>query len=84
MEIRFAQSARKHRIGKGEAQYVMEHYSAELVIGELGAPDQMVWIGLDKRMRELEIAALVLEEYLLVVHVMPTSLRRRKRRWQEK
>ena len=36
-----------------------------------------VWIGLDDRGVELEIVAVVLQAELLVIHVMPTALRRK-------
>jgi hypothetical protein len=37
---------------------------------------RLVWIGLDGRGIELEIVALDLEDAVVVIHVMPTSLRR--------
>jgi hypothetical protein len=33
---------------------------------------------------ELEIIAVVLDEYLLVTHVMPANFRRRKKTWLNK
>lgn len=36
----------------------------------------MVWVGPDDRGIELEIVAVVLPDELLVIHVMPTALRR--------
>jgi hypothetical protein len=41
-------------------------------------PDRLVWTGPDDRGLELEIVALDLADYLLVIHVMPTQLRRRQ------
>lgn len=35
------------------------------------------WIGEDDRGVELEITAVVLADYLLVIHVMPTQYRRK-------
>ena len=40
------------------------------------ADDRLVWIGLDDRGIELELVALDLDEAVVVIHVMPTSLRR--------
>jgi hypothetical protein len=40
------------------------------------ADARLVWIGADDRGIELEIVALDLEDALVVIHVMPTSLRR--------
>lgn len=38
---------------------------------------RLVWIGDDDRGVELEIVALDLPDGIIVIHVMPTSLRRR-------
>lgn len=45
---------------------------------------QYVWVALDDRELELEIIGLVLEDYVLITHVMPTSLRRRRKEWLPK
>jgi len=84
MEIRFAQSARKHRIGKARVNYVMENNPHTVITSQDGKKVQWVWIATDDRGLELEIVAVVLEQYLLVTHVMPTSLRRRNKNWQQK
>jgi hypothetical protein len=42
---------------------------------------RLVWIGLDDRDIELEIVAIELADLMLVIHVMPTQLRRRGSRW---
>ena len=81
MEIRFAQSARKHRIGKARVNFVMENSSYTLISSQDSEKVQWVWIAKDDRGLELEIVAVVLEQYLLITHVMPTSLRRRKKNW---
>jgi hypothetical protein len=41
------------------------------------ADARLVWIGEDDRGIELEIVALDLNDAIVVVHVMPTALRRR-------
>ena len=84
MEIRFAQSARKHRIGKARVNFVMENNSYTVISSQDSEKIQWVWIAKDDRGLELEIVAVVLEQYLLVTHAMPTSLRRRKKNWQQK
>lgn len=48
----------------------------------IGGAEDWLWIGADDRGRELEIIAVQVtpaegEAYLLVIHVMPTQLRRR-------
>ncbi len=40
------------------------------------ADARLVWVGLDDRGIELEIVALDLEDAVVVLHVMPTGLRR--------
>jgi len=84
MEIRFAQSARKHRIGKARVNFVMDNNSYTVISSQDSEKVQWVWIAKDDRGLELEIVAVVLEQYLLITHVMPTSLRRRKKDWQQK
>ena len=81
MVIRFAQSARKHRIGKARVNFVMENNSYTVISSQDSEKIQWVWIAKDDRGLELEIVAVVLEQYLLITHVMPTSLRRRKKNW---
>ncbi len=38
--------------------------------------EALVWVGLDDRGLELEIVAVVLPDLYVVIHVMPTALRR--------
>jgi hypothetical protein len=78
MRIKFTQAARKHRIGKARVLFVIESYSPSFLEGDLDYLDRYVWIGKDDRGVELEIVALILEEYLLITHVMPTDLRKGK------
>ena len=84
MEIRFTKSARKHRIGKGRALYVIENYSPGYVHGRLNTKDKLIWVGIDDRGLELEIVAVAGNDYLLVIHVMPTIFRKAHKRWQLK
>ena len=64
--------------------FVMENNSYTVISSQDSEKIQWVWIAIDDRGLELEIVAVVLEQYLLVTHVMPTSLRRRKKNWQQK
>jgi len=80
MRIKFTQASRKHRIGKTRVLFVMENYSPSLLEGNLDYIERYVWIGKDDRGLELEVVALILEEYLLITHVMPTDLRKGKRK----
>ena len=59
--------------------FVMENNSYTVISSQDSEKVQWVWIAKDDRGLELEIVAVVLEQYLLTTHVMPTTLRRRKR-----
>ena len=83
MQIKFTQAARKHRIGKAHALFVIENNPFFVVTDEVGRV-QRVWQGLDDRGVELQVIAVVLKEYLLVTHVMPANFRRRKKTWGPK
>ena len=83
MHIKFTQAARKHRIGKARALFVIENNPFLLVTSEEERV-QRVWQGPDDRGVELEIIAVVLNGYLLVTHVMPANFRRRKKTWGPK
>lgn len=77
-EIRFTQSARRHRIGRASARHVLATTYPTPVTTGSGA-DAWLYVGPDERARELEIVALEVADagqpYLLVIHVMPTQLR---------
>jgi hypothetical protein len=60
-------------LGKGQVLYLIESSSPESIQETSEEFQQLVWVGLDDRGVELEIVALVLPEYILVIHVMPTS-----------
>lgn len=79
-EIRFTQSARRHRIGRASARHVLATTDPTPVSTSSGG-DAWLYVGPDERGRELEIIALEVQPaaapqpYLLVIHVMPTQLR---------
>jgi hypothetical protein len=79
-EIRFTQSARRHRIGRASARHVLATTDPTWVTTSSGA-NAWLYVGPDERGRELEIIALEVrpadaaQPYLLVIHVMPTQLR---------
>ncbi|MGH9070475.1 MAG: hypothetical protein ACRDX8_04745 [Acidimicrobiales bacterium] len=70
--IRFTRSARKHRTRKAHALHVMN--TAEAIEDE----DGIGWVGPDDRGVELEVYLVERPDVFLVIHVMPTGLRRRK------
>ena len=76
-EVHFAQSARRHRIGKAHVLFVLESCEPRTVMTSEGEDQKLLWIGHDDRGLELEVIALELTESILVIHVMPRSFRRR-------
>ena len=75
--VRFATSARKHRIGKAHVLCVLEKHEPVTVLSVDGEAQKLLWIGHDDRGLELEVVALKLVDYILVIHVMPRTFRRR-------
>lgn len=57
--------------------FVINSIAPEHVAATANADARLVWIGEDDRGIELEIVALELDDAIVVVHVMPTALRRR-------
>ena len=84
MDIRYAQSARKHRIGRAHANHVMENNPYVVITSDEGGRTQYVWVAIDDRGLELEIIGVALADYVLIPHVIPTGLRRRRRDWLPK
>ena len=76
-EVRFAKSARKHRIGKAHVLFVLENHDPVTFLSIYGEDQKLLWIGQDDRGLELEIVAVKLVEHILVIHVMPRNFRRR-------
>jgi hypothetical protein len=75
--LRFARSARKHRIGRASARHVIDTSRAERDVHSITGETLWSWEGDDERGRELEIVAVEKADALLVIHVMPTHYRRK-------
>lgn len=81
MRIRFTQAARRHRIGRGSVRYVLANTVPTGVVTQQGN-QAWRWVGDDERGRRLEVVAVEVHEErtgeaaLLVIHVMPTTLRK--------
>lgn len=75
-QLRWYRSARRHRIGKAHAMHVINSVDPDHIVATATADARLVWIGNDDRGVELEIVALDLDEAVIVIHVMPTGLRR--------
>lgn len=58
VEIRFTQSARRHRIGRSSVRFVMSNTRPTATITSGGAPAWR-WVGDDERGRQLEVIAVV-------------------------
>jgi hypothetical protein len=54
----------------------MEHTEPRIVPAGRYPDEQYVWIGADDRGLELEVVAVTKPDCLLVIHAMPTRLRR--------
>lgn len=77
--IKFAPSARKHRIGNARALFVMEHTEPAISEATPWVDEKWMWVGLDDRGLALEIVAVVPDPAtLLVIRVMPYGFRRRQ------
>jgi len=77
-ELRWFRSARRHRVGRAHALQVIASVEPQRVAASDDADARLVWIGPDERGVELEIVALDLRDAVVVIHVMPTALRRRR------
>ena len=75
VEYRFTQSARKHRIAKGRALFVIDNYLPEEIPHFIPGEQKMFWRGLDNRGLELEIVGIQIDTIVLVIHVMPSKFR---------
>lgn len=78
MRVRFTQSARKHRIGHTHVLHVMNTIEPVVIAATDDRAERRTWIGNDDRELELEIVAVVLPDLILVIHAMPTALRRQR------
>ena len=74
--MRWYRSSRRHRIGRAHAHHVITSTEPSVVPTEEGLDQRLVWVGEDDRGIELEIVALDLPDAVVVIHVMPTELRR--------
>ena len=79
MDIRFTQSARKHRIGKQRVLFLLANNEPLTFTGEDLDEDTIVWIGKDDRGLELEVIAIRTSSGILIIHFMPLNFRKGKR-----
>ena len=78
MEIRFTQSARKHRIGKQRALFLISKSDPVELVSDGARPSRLLWQGTDERGLELEVIGVRTPKGVLIIHVMPLNFRRRR------
>ena len=77
--VRFTQSARKHRLGRAHVLAAMEAAGEpERIPADGDLDDRLLWVGTDDRGIVLEVMAVELPDYLLVIHAMPVAFRRNR------
>lgn len=74
--VRFAQSSRRHRLGRARVVEAME--SVEPIPHGPADERRYVWFGRDGRGLAIEVIAVELPDSLLVIHAMPRAMRRRR------
>jgi len=72
VEVEFATSARRHRVGKARALHVIRNPRVQFVVRDpAGRDDRLVFLGDDQTGRALEVMAVALSDgRLYVIHVM--------------
>jgi len=69
--VEFAQSARRHRVGRARARQAIAKALVRAVVpDEFGRQERIVFLGRDDSGRLLEVMAVPIEGGLLVIHVM--------------
>ena len=75
MEIEFSQSARKHRIGRKRALFVISTSDPVELMSDGVRPDRLLWQGVDDRELALEVIGVRTPSGVLIIHVMPRMFR---------
>jgi len=69
--IRFARSARRHRIGRLRVMVVLATAAVEVVAQTETEDARLEWVGIDHMGLRIHVVALDLPEVILVIHAMP-------------
>jgi hypothetical protein len=77
--LRFTRGSRKHRVGKKSAYHVIAMTPATITVDPETEETTLSWVANDERDRELEIVAIEKPDCYLVIHVMPTHYRKKRR-----
>lgn len=75
--LRFTQKSRKHRIGRASVYYVLINSLPTVEVSAITGDELIQWVGEDERGRELHIIVIEKPDCFLVIHVQPTSYKRR-------
>ncbi len=70
MELRFTKSARKHKIGRARAVYVVEHPFAVVIVARPGAMEILMHLGDDETGRAFEVGVVQEDDTYVIIHVM--------------
>ena len=74
--LKFAQSSRKHKIGRERITYVINTYQGSYLAKRF-FEQKVIWVGRDFKGLELEVIAVELEDHYFVIHAMPKLFRRK-------
>ena len=74
--LKFAQSSRKHKIGRERITYVINTYEGSYLAKRF-VEQKVIWVGHDFKGLELEVIAVELEDHYFVIHAMPKLFRRK-------
>ena len=74
--LKFAQSSRKHKIGRERITYVINTYESSYLAKRF-FEQKVIWVGRDFKGLELEVIAVELEDHYFVIHAMPKLFRRK-------
>lgn len=71
MKVEFAQSSRKHRVGRARILEVLANPEVVFTLEDLGMrEDRLVFLGPDSSGRILEVMGILIDGGLLVIHAM--------------
>ena len=70
MKLRFTKSARKHRVGRARAVYVVEHPFTVVTVARPGAVEILMHLGDDETGRAFEVGVVQEDDTYVIIHVM--------------
>ena len=70
VELRFTKSARKHKIGRARAVYIVEHPFVVVAVARPGAEEILMHLGDDETGRAFEVGVVQEGDTYVVIHAM--------------